>query len=529
MSKTALLVARVSTDTQAKHGYSLPTQLAGMREYATRMGFVVAGEITDDCSGTIPIFDRPGGKEVYLAIQARRVDAIIFYTIDRASRDEDVIDFITLKRALREAGIELHFCDTGKSEFDSVTGIIEYIKVSEAGREKRKITERNSRGKRAKAEAGLWVGVGTVPYGYKKVGERRQARLKINKAETAIVQRIFSLYIGETSAPMGTTAIARLLTSEQVPTPAHGRFKKKALGWYDCTIKNILTRRAYLGEFEEYGFAHTWPELAVIPPATFQRAQEILERNRRGLVGNYTRINHYLLSGFCDCTCGHGLNSQPVINKQGRRYVYYRCYHGRKTHYTDCNAPYLRIETLDNAAWKWVTELLSASDRLEQGLTEYQRRCEDGLQGKRQQLVDLQAEIREAGHKVKTLAVEFGNEKDEFVRAVLREQRDIAARQRQAAMLRQGVIEQELADGELSAKDIETIRQWAKVITDELAGDWEVIEKRDLLTLLDFRGKLEYRDGALGIAMTCGIKPDGEWQGVKRLQEYSKIQTAQTR
>ena len=77
MSKSALLVARVSTDTQAKNGYSLSTQLVGMREYAARFGWQVAGEITDDCSGTIPIFDRPGGKEVYRAIQARSVDVVI--------------------------------------------------------------------------------------------------------------------------------------------------------------------------------------------------------------------------------------------------------------------------------------------------------------------------------------------------------------------------------------------------------------------------------------------------------------------
>jgi len=268
--------------------------------------------------------------------------------------------------------------------------------------------------------------------------------------------------------------------------------------------------------------AYSWPELAIIPSATFNQAQEILGRNRRALVGNYTRNAHYLLSGFCDCTCGHGLNSQPVTNAQGKRYVYYRCYHGRKTHYTGCNAPYLPIDLLDNAAWGWVTQLLTDPEKLEQGLIEYRARCEDGLQGKRQQVAELEKEIHEIGHRIKTLAIEFANEKDEFVRAVLREQRDIAARQRQAAILRQGVLEQELANGELSARDIETIRQWAKVITDELAGDWDVTEKRDLLTLIDFRGRLEYQGEVLGISMTCGIVADKDWKAVRGFQGNSK-------
>jgi site-specific DNA recombinase len=53
----AILYARVSTDDQAEKGYSLPTQLDAMRQYAQANGFQVVRELCDDCSGAK--LDRP--------------------------------------------------------------------------------------------------------------------------------------------------------------------------------------------------------------------------------------------------------------------------------------------------------------------------------------------------------------------------------------------------------------------------------------------------------------------------------------
>jgi site-specific DNA recombinase len=57
--KRAILYARVSTDEQAKSGYSLPEQLRVLREHAAHEGYEVVSEIEDDgYSGTT--IDRPG-------------------------------------------------------------------------------------------------------------------------------------------------------------------------------------------------------------------------------------------------------------------------------------------------------------------------------------------------------------------------------------------------------------------------------------------------------------------------------------
>ncbi|HZY57132.1 MAG TPA: recombinase family protein [Rubrobacteraceae bacterium] len=45
--KTAVLYCRVSTDEQARSGFSLAQQLEALREYANCEGYEVIGEITD--------------------------------------------------------------------------------------------------------------------------------------------------------------------------------------------------------------------------------------------------------------------------------------------------------------------------------------------------------------------------------------------------------------------------------------------------------------------------------------------------
>jgi predicted site-specific integrase-resolvase len=45
--KRAILYARVSTDEQARSGYSLAQQIEALREYAKREGYEVLEEVTD--------------------------------------------------------------------------------------------------------------------------------------------------------------------------------------------------------------------------------------------------------------------------------------------------------------------------------------------------------------------------------------------------------------------------------------------------------------------------------------------------
>src|ERR671917_202992 len=51
-SKRAILYARVSTDEQARSGYSLAQQLEALREYAAREGYEILEEVNDRGDGS---------------------------------------------------------------------------------------------------------------------------------------------------------------------------------------------------------------------------------------------------------------------------------------------------------------------------------------------------------------------------------------------------------------------------------------------------------------------------------------------
>ena len=121
--KRAVIVARVSSK-QQEGNYSLPSQLDAMRRYGAEHGFDIVEEIRDVISGAVEIRERPGGSRLYELIDSRAMDAVLFYTIDRVARDEDVAEFIILKRDLRRTGIELHFYNDGMS---TATKVILFI------------------------------------------------------------------------------------------------------------------------------------------------------------------------------------------------------------------------------------------------------------------------------------------------------------------------------------------------------------------------------------------------------------------
>jgi DNA invertase Pin-like site-specific DNA recombinase len=69
--------------------------------------------IEDKCSGSIPIFEREGGKELKKLIEADLVKSISYWQIDRCGRDlRDIINFLHYTTSKK---IPVHFVSQGLS------------------------------------------------------------------------------------------------------------------------------------------------------------------------------------------------------------------------------------------------------------------------------------------------------------------------------------------------------------------------------------------------------------------------------
>ncbi|MDQ3302829.1 MAG: recombinase family protein [Actinomycetota bacterium] len=118
MEPRVALYARVSTEEQVEHGYSLPAQVRKLKEHAAGEGWQVVDVIEDDgYSGGDPY--RPGLRRVLELAEAGEVDVVIAAKRDRLFRSR--LYRLTFERDLKEFGVELlALNDTGHKIGDGV-------------------------------------------------------------------------------------------------------------------------------------------------------------------------------------------------------------------------------------------------------------------------------------------------------------------------------------------------------------------------------------------------------------------------
>ncbi len=104
-SRRAILYARVSTQEQAKTGYSLGQQMEALREYAASEGFEVIEEVTDPGKSGASL-ERPGMDRVRDLVQAGSVSMVLAQDRDRFAR-EPAYHYL-LRREFEEYGCKLH-------------------------------------------------------------------------------------------------------------------------------------------------------------------------------------------------------------------------------------------------------------------------------------------------------------------------------------------------------------------------------------------------------------------------------------
>jgi len=80
--RKAILYARVSTDEQARSGYSMAQQLEALRDYAAREEYEVLDEVTDPGQSGASL-ERPGMDRVRDLVAASGVSVVLAQDRDR--------------------------------------------------------------------------------------------------------------------------------------------------------------------------------------------------------------------------------------------------------------------------------------------------------------------------------------------------------------------------------------------------------------------------------------------------------------
>jgi site-specific DNA recombinase len=332
---------RVSTEEQRER-QSIATQREFGERYCQLHGLAVSRVFADDgVSGTVPLDQRSEGGQILRDARLGKFDQLLVYKLDRLGRETRLI--LNAVAELEVLGVRIR---SMTEEFDTGTStgrLMLTLLSGFAAHEHSVIRERCVAGSLRVAEAGAWLG-GIVPFGYRKVGEKRDAHLVISgepipglaMSEAEVIGEVFRMASAEHAS---CRIIAKLLNTLRIPCAyvrddrlaLRGKRKERTSGvWRPGRIRWLITNKTYMG-VHEYGKRTTSgrPVItravpAIVTEAIWMKAQKTLQDNF--LFGKRSARNQYLLRGLIKCgLCGLTYIGTAATRPNGKRQFYYRC------------------------------------------------------------------------------------------------------------------------------------------------------------------------------------------------------------
>jgi len=253
----AAIYTRVSTEDQAKEGFSLDAQLDKLRSYCRARDWVVAGEYIDDgYSGRY--IKRPAYTRMMDDLE--KWDTILVIKMDRIHRNSK--NFMLMMEQLKKLNKEFvsmtESLDTSTAMGRFVMDIIQRI----AQLESEQIGERVYVGMEQKARTNGGILGFNIPYGYDYIN----GKLTVNNTEANIVKNIFNMYTNKLSMKK----IAEILNQKKIPT------KLNKL-WGPQTISLILKNPVYCGFLHWENYLIPNDHITVIDKNTFNEVQKNIQ------------------------------------------------------------------------------------------------------------------------------------------------------------------------------------------------------------------------------------------------------------
>jgi site-specific DNA recombinase len=309
MSRITAMYARVSTQEQAREGYSIDEQASRLNSFCDIMGWKERRLYTDaGFSGGNT--DRPALQQILKDIHQGKICRVVVYKLDRLSRSQkDTLELIEdqfLRNDVDFTSITENF-DTGTPFGRAMIGVLAVF----AQLEREQIKERMNMGRAARAKTGKYHGGGHILIGY----TYQDGKLSIDEYEAMQIREMFDLY----SSGVSIRKIESIFYDKG--------YSHKYGKWRIATISRCLTNSTYTGKVSFAGQTYDGDHEAIIPQELFDRVQEIHEKKKR--INNKDTWNRQLLSGLIYCgQCGA---RYAVARRNGKNTIfYYNCYSRRK-------------------------------------------------------------------------------------------------------------------------------------------------------------------------------------------------------
>ena len=307
VKKVCGLYMRVSTEDQAREGFSLPEQKERLEAYCKFKGFVIKDYYTDAGISAKTGNYRPEFERLKEDIKSKKINTIIALKQDRITRS--IFDWEELMRFLEENDAYLDCVNDDINTTNANGKMVSRILMSVSQQEIERTSERTKVGLAGAIKQGHIPH--QAPLGYK----HENKKLVIDHLTKDVVIRIFGLY----HKGMSYQKISTLFNKEQVLGKTN---------WRDSSIVAILENEIYKGDFV-HGKRTKHPTYYenVVEPIVSKEMWEECQVQKKKNSKSYQRTLTYLFLQKLRCPkCNRILGGKATQKKNGNIYYYYYCH-----------------------------------------------------------------------------------------------------------------------------------------------------------------------------------------------------------
>ena len=307
VKKVCGLYMRVSTEDQAREGFSLPEQKERLEAYCKFKGFVIKDYYTDAGISAKTGNYRPEFERLKEDIKSKKINTIIALKQDRITRS--IFDWEELMRFLEENDAYLDCVNDDINTTNANGKMVSRILMSVSQQEIERTSERTKVGLAGAIKQGHIPH--QAPLGYK----HENKKLVIDHLTKDVVIRIFELY----HKGMSYQKISTLFNKEQVLSKTN---------WRDSSIVAILENEIYKGDFV-HGKRTKHPTYYenVVEPIVSKEIWEECQVQKKKNSKSYQRTLTYLFLQKLRCPkCNRILGGKATQKKNGNIYYYYYCH-----------------------------------------------------------------------------------------------------------------------------------------------------------------------------------------------------------
>jgi len=295
----------------------------------------------DDGGFTGGNMERPALKRLMADVEAGKVDCVVVYKVDRLSRS--LLDFARMMQAFETHEVAFVSVTQQFNTATSMGRLVLNVLLSFAQFEREIIAERTRDKIAATRRKGKWSG-GRPLLGYDL--DSRGERLCVNAEEAERVRAVFALFLEHGALPPVVRELdARGWTNKRWRTRS-GR-ESGGEPFTKLGLRRLLTNVLYAGKVRYKDEVHDGEQPALVDPAVFRRAQELLHGAGRGGEAPTGNRLGALLRGLLRCVpCGCAMT--PSHSAKGvRRYRYYTCTRAQKRGWDACPSKSLPADEIE--------------------------------------------------------------------------------------------------------------------------------------------------------------------------------------